>query len=449
MHRRRDAPGEGAAWRTASGSSRGKSAIGVKREVGRMWNWAGNYAFTATRLHRPTSLSDLQRLVAVSQKIRAIGTRHSFNGVADTTGDLVDLSGLDPEIVIDRERMVVSVGGGASYSVLGTRLHQEGFALHNLASLPHISLAGAISTATHGSGDRNQTLASAVAGVELLLGDGSLRRIVRGDADFPAVVVGLGAFGIISRLTLDILPTFDIQQDSFIDVSWDELVGNFDAISSAAYSVSIFTKWSNASTGRVWLKTRLVEISSRERDAAHLRLRPGLPFTASATEDPPAWGNPFGTPGPWSERLAHVRHDVEPAPAEQIQSEYLIARPKFAEAVSIIRSMDASIDPALHMTEIRTMAADELWLSPAYRQDTIGIHFTWKKQAGAVDAVTRELEAALIPLDARPHWGKLIHADAATLAPLYPRMVDFRACALRYDPDQKFRNAFLERHVFG
>jgi xylitol oxidase len=414
-----------------------------------MWNWAGNYSFTASRLHRPTSISDLQRLVAASQKIRAIGTRHSFNGVADTTGDLVDLSGLDPEIVIDRERMLVSVGGGASYTVLGARLHREGFALHNLASLPHISLAGAISTATHGSGDRNQTLSSAVAGVELVLSDGSLRHVVRGDADFPGVVVGLGAFGVISRLTLDILPTFNIQQDSFIDLPWDELVGNFDAISSAAYSFSIFTKWSKASTSRVWLKTRLGETSAQERDIARLRLRPGLPYAASATEEPPAWGNPFGIPGPWSERLAHMRHDVEPAPAEQIQSEYLIARPKFAQAVSIIRSMEASIDPMLHMTEIRTMAADELWLSPAYQQGTIGIHFTWKKQSDGVDAITREIEAALVPLGARPHWGKLIHADAATLAPLYPRMVDFRTCALRYDPDQKFRNAFLERHVFG
>jgi alditol oxidase len=433
----------------ASGSPRGRHAIGVKREVGRVWNWAGNYAFTATRLHRPTSLSDLQRLVAASQKIRAVGTRHSFNGVADTTGDLVDLSGLDPEIVIDREKMVVSVGGGASYTALGTRLHQEGFALHNLASLPHISLAGAISTATHGSGDRNQTLSSAVASVALVLSDGSLRHVVRGDADFPGVAVGLGAFGIISRLTLDILPTFDIQQDSFIDLPGDELVGSFDAISSAAYSVSVFTKWSKASTSRVWLKTRLGETSSQERDAARLRLRPGLPYVASATEDPPAWGNPFGAPGPWSERLAHLRHDVEPAPAEQIQSEYLISRPKFAEAVSIIRSMAASIDPVLHMTEIRTIAADELWLSPAYLRDTVGIHFTWKKQIGAADAITRELEAALVSLGARPHWGKLIHADAATLARLYPRMADFRAAALRYDPDKKFRNAFLERHVFG
>jgi FAD/FMN-containing dehydrogenase len=233
------------------------------REVGRMLNWAGNYAFAAKRLHRPTSISKLQRLVASSQKIRAIGTRHSFNGVADTTGDLVDLSGLDTEIVIDRERMVVSIGAGASYAALGSRLHREGFALHNLASLLHISLAGAISTATHGSGDRNQTLSSAVAGVELVLSDGSLRHVVRGHPDFPGVVVGLGAFGVISRLTLDIVPTFEIQQDSFIDLPWDELVVNFDAISSAAYSFSIFTKWSKASTSRVWLKTRVGDTSSQ------------------------------------------------------------------------------------------------------------------------------------------------------------------------------------------
>ncbi|WP_181832568.1 FAD-binding protein [Bosea caraganae] len=412
-----------------------------------MQNWAGNYAFTAARLDRPSSIDELRRLIAASPRIRAVGTRHSFNGIADTPGVMVDLSGIAPDIVIDRARLTVTVGAGTSYSVLIDRLQQEGLALHNLASLPHISIAGAVATATHGSGDRNQTLASAVAGLELVASDGSVRHVVRGDPDFPAVVVGLGAFGIVSRVTLDVGPSFDIRQDSFVDMPWDDLLGNFDALTSAAYSVSIFTKWSAATAGRIWLKTRL---DVPEPEIASLRLRPGPPYAVPATSpDPLARLNPFGVPGPWSERLAHSPPHLPPTPAEQIQSEYLIARPRFAEAVAIIRAMADRVDPVLHVTEIRTMAADELWLSPAYRQDTIGIHFTWKFEAEAVAAVTRELEAALIPLGAKPHWGKLIHADAAALAPLYPRIAEFRACARRYDPDGKFRNAFLDKHVFG
>jgi xylitol oxidase len=251
-------------------------------------------------------------------------------------------------------------------------------------------------------------------------------------------------------VTLAIEPTFDIRQDAFVDMPWDELLAKFDAISSAAYSFSIFTKWSGPRANRLWLKTRLGATPAAEFDVSKLGLKRGLPYTVPATvENPLALLNPFGVPGPWSDRLTHTRHDVSPPPADQIQSEYLIARPHLGKAVAIIRSMATRIDALLHASEIRTIAADELWLSPFYRQVTVGIHFTWKRQIDAVDAITKELEAALIPLGAKPHWGKVIHADAAALAPLYPCMADFRSCALRCDPEGKFRNAFLEKHVFG
>lgn len=418
-----------------------------------MQNWAGNFAFTVARLHRPTSISQVQRVVAASPKIRAIGARHSFNGIADAP-DMVDLGGIDPDIVIDRERMTVTVGAGVSYGDLSSLLHQQGVALHNLASLPQITVAGAIATATHGSGDGNRALSSAVVGLELVVNDGSLLRVERGDADFEGMVVSLGAFGIVSRVTLAIEPTFDIRQDAFVDMPWDELLAKFDAISSAAYSFSIFTKWSESTASRIWFKSRLAAAHAGEFDitglGSNLGLKPGVPYSVPATvEDPLALLNPFGVPGPWSDRLTHTRREISPPPADQIQSEYLIARPQLNKAVAMIRAMAERVDALLFATEIRSIAADELWLSPAYRQATIGLHFTWKKQPDAVDAITKELEAALIPLGARPHWGKLIHADAATLAPLYPRMADFRSLALRHDPDGKFRNAYLEKHVFG
>jgi xylitol oxidase len=415
-----------------------------------MQNWAANYTFTAMRLHRPASIGDVQRVVAASPKIRAIGARHSFNGIADTTADQIDLCGIDPDIVIDRQRMTVTAGAGISYGGLSSFLHREGFALDNLASLSQISVAGAISTATHGSGDGNKALSSRVVGLELVLADGSVQRIERGQADFDGMVVGLGAFGIVTRVTLAIEPTFDIRQDAFVDLPWDELLARFDVISSAAYSFSIFTKWSGPMANRIWLKTRLATTPAGEFDVSKLGLKQGLPYTVPATvENPLAILNPFDVPGPWCDRLTHTRHDVSPPPADQIQSEYLIPRPQFGKAVAIIRAMAPRIDALLHATEIRTVAADEFWLSPFYRQDSVAIHFTWKKQIDAVDAITKELEAALIPLGAKPHWGKVIHADAAALAPLYPRMADFRSCARRCDPAGKFRNAYLEKHVFG
>ena len=423
-----------------------------------MQNWAGNFAFTATRLHRPTSIGEVQRVVAASQKIRAIGARHSFNGIADSPADQIDLSGIDPDIMIDQQRMTVTVGAGISYGDLSLFLQQQGLALHNLASLPQVTVAGAIATATHGSGDGNKALSSAVAGLELVVSDGSLQRIEWGDADFEAMVVSLGAFGIVTRVKLAIEPTFDIRQDAFVDMPWDELLAKFDAISSAAYSFSIFTKWSGSTVSRIWLKTRMGAARPSEFDietlgsnlGSNLGLKPGVPYSVPATvENPLALLNPFGVPGPWSDRLTHTRREIAPVPADQIQSEYLIARPQLGKAVAIIRSMAETVDALLYATEIRTIAADEFWLSPAYRQDTIGLHFTWKKEADAVDAVTKELEAALIPLGAKPHGGKLIHAEAATLAPLYPRMADFRSRARGRDPEGKFRNAYLEKHVFG
>lgn len=419
-----------------------------------MQNWAGTFAFTAMRLHRPTSIGEVQRIVAASPKIRAIGARHSFNGIADSPADQVDLGGIDPDIVIDQDRMTVTVGAGISYGDLSSVLQQQGFALHNLASLPQITVAGAIATATHGSGDGNKALSSAVVGLELVTRDGSLQRVELGDADFEAMVVSLGAFGIVTRVTLAIEPTFDIRQDAFVDMRWDELLAKFDAISSAAYSFSIFTKWSGPTASRIWLKARPGTARPGEFDSASLELnlglKPGVPYSVPVTvENPLALLNPFGVAGPWSERLTHTRREVAPVPADQIQSEYLIARPQLQKAVAIIRAMAERIDALLFATEIRTIAADEFWLSPAYRQDTIGLHFTWKKETDAVDAITKELEAALIPLGAKPHWGKLIHADAATLAPLYPRMSDFRSLALRHDPEGKFQNAYLEKHVFG
>jgi alditol oxidase len=412
-------------------------------------NWADNYTFKAVRIHRPTTIDDVRRLVAGSAKIRAIGARHSFNGIADSPGDLVDLSNLDPEFVIDREQQTVTVGPATSYGMLASYLQTHGWALHNMASLPHISVAGAIATGTHGSGDKNGNLSTAVAGLELVTATGDLVEIHRGAAGFDGMVVGFGAFGVVIRVTLDIQPTFDLRQDAFADVPWTAALSNLDAIMSAAYSVSLMTSWSGRTVGRLWLKTRLADGAPIDVTEPYLGATPTADATATGAADAIGRLNPFSIPGPWSERLPHFRPGAQPGPLEQIQSEYMVPRTQATAALAKLRAIGDRIDQHLYVTEIRSMAADTLWLSPAYGHDSIAIHFTWKQEPDAVHAITTEIEDLLLPLGARPHWGKLMHARADRLAPLYPRMPAFCDLARSYDPNGKFRNEYLDTHVFG
>ena len=413
-------------------------------------NWADNHTFHAARLHRPASIDEVRRIVVAARNVRAIGMRHSFNGIADAE-DIVDLCHLDPRYVIDPERMTVTLGANTTYGALAAHLEQQGYALHNMASLPHVSVAGATATGTHGSGDGNGTLSTAVAGLELVTAAGDVVQVARGDAGFDGMVVGLGAFGIVTRITLDIEPSYRMQQDAFVDLPWQTLLTKFDAVSSVATSVNLLTKWSADAVDRMWCKTRLPDGRARSVSAAHLGASAApLNRISSSVGDPNLILYPFGgVPGPWSERLPHFRLDCEPGTRDQIQSEYMLPRTAFPAAATALRAMGQRIDTLLRATEIRTMAADGLWLSPAYGRDTVAIHFTWKREHEAVGRITREIEDLLLPMGGRPHWGKLLHADADALAGAYPQMSAFRALAESYDPGRKFRNAYLEAHVFS
>ena len=412
-------------------------------------NWSATYTFEARRIHRPASVDEVRRIVSASSKVHAVGTRHSFNGVADSPGDLIDLRGVEPDITVDAERRTVTVGAATNYGALAAHLHSRGWALHNMASLPHISIAGAVSTGTHGSGDKHGALPTAVAGLEMVTATGDLIEIGRGQAGFDGVVVGLGAFGVITRAVLDIEPTYDVRQDAFEGLSWATVLADLDAITSSASSFSIMTSWSGETVSRLWMKTRLTDGHPLEVSAAHLGAWPASEPIAVSPGDTPMALTPFGIPGPWSERLTHLAAGQLAGSPEQIQSEYLLPRTRAVAALEKLRAMGDRVDPHLFSSEIRTIAGDTLWLSPAYDGDTVAIHFTWRRQPEAVAALTAEIEAMLLPLGGRPHWGKVVHAPAARLAPLYPKMQAFRDLARHYDPDGKFRNAFLERHVFG
>jgi len=418
----------------------------------KQWNWAQNYEYTAARLHEPKTIDDVRELIKNSEKIRALGTRHSFNSIADSPGELVSLRHLDRVISLDRERLTVTVEGGIRYGQLCQYLHREGFALHNLASLPHISVAGACATATHGSGDKNGNLATAVSGMQLVTAEGEvvvLSRELDGDR-FMGMVVGLGGFGIVTQLTLDILPGFELRQDVYENMPLPELESRFDEITSNGYSVSLFTDWKKETFDQVWLKRRLTPGERLDTESkwfgATVAARNMHPIAHISAEN---CTEQMGIPGPWHERLPHFRMEHTPSSGEELQSEYFIPRRHAFQALGAIHAIRGHVSPLLQISEVRTIAADKLWMSPCYEQDCIAIHFTWKKNEPAVLELLPVIEEQLAPHDARPHWGKLFAMLAPDLMSRYDRLNDFRQLLVQYDPQGKFSNAFLNSYILG
>lgn len=415
-------------------------------------NWAGNLTYGAASLHYPETVEQVQALVRSGSRLKVLGSRHSFNTIADTTGDLISLEHFDPAIVLDREHRTVTVAAGIKYGHLSQQLHREGYAVHNLASLPHISVAGACATATHGSGDGNGNLATAVAAMELVTGDGEIVELSReqhGD-QFHGVVVGLGGLGVVTRLTLDVVPAFDMRQDVYDTLSQAQLEENFDAIVSSVYSVSLFTNWRDGKINQVWLKRRVGDDTPDEVEAEYFgaqrvatRRHPIKEVPAENTTDQQ------GIRGPSHERLPHFRMEFTPSSGEELQSEYYVPRRHAVAAYRAIAGIGEQIAPLLQVSELRTIAADDLWMSPCYKQACVGLHFTWYKDWPAVSKVLPLIEEQLAPFDARPHWGKMFTMQPERVRSLYERLPDFQKLLQSYDPQGKFRNAFLDRYIFG
>ncbi|SNY54259.1 FAD-binding protein [Paractinoplanes atraurantiacus] len=401
-------------------------------------NWAGNIVFGARRVLRPTSVDEVAEIVTAGGPIRVLGSGHSFNRMADTDGTLVSLAGLPRVLEISADRRSVRVDGGVRYGELAAFLYDNGLGLGNMASLPHISVAGAIMTATHGSGQRNKNLAAAISSVELIDGTGKPATFHRGDADFEGVVVGLGALGIVTALTLDVVPSFELRQYVYDGLTRAELGAHFDEIMGNGYSVSLFTDWTSADINHVWLK-RAEAMEGPWFGATPAPEKrhpvPGMPATNSTEQ--------AGVPGPWYTRLPHFKPEFTPSNGSELQSEYHVARADGLAALDAVAAIRDQVAPVLQVCEVRTIAADDLWLSPNYERDSVALHFTWIADTDAVLPVVGALEAALAPLDPRTHWGKVFTTDPEVIRAQYPHFADFQALAQRLDPNGTFRNPWL------
>ena len=410
-------------------------------------NWGGNYSYRARAVHRPSTLEQLQEILVSAPRVRVVGSRHSFTSIGDSC-ELLTLDGLPTDVAVDHAAHTVSFGANLTYGELARALREEELALANLASLPHISVAGAVATASHGSGDANGNLATAVAALEIVTSEGEVTTASRGDAEFDGLIVGLGALGAVTRITLDVEPAFQVRQFVFEGLRWDALLENFDAITTGGYSVSVFTGWGET-VDQVWIKRRgpePPEPAPRDLFGAAAAIVDRHPILGL---DPVNCSPQLGVPGLWSERLPHFRMGFTPSSGQEIQSEYLVPRRHAVAAINAVRALADTIRPLVQVSEIRTIAADKLWMSPQYGQDTVAIHFTWSPHQEAVERALVDIEAALSPLEARPHWGKLFLADAQTIATRYERLPDFAALAQRFDPSGTFRNDWLVTHLLG
>jgi alditol oxidase len=354
--------------------------------------------------------------------------------------------------VLDEAARTVTVDANMTYGKLAPFLEQKGYGLHNLASLPHISVAGAVSTGTHGSGEKNGNLATAIRGLQLVTAEGNVVELSRekGGPLLNGAVVGLGALGAITKVTLDVQPTFQVKQWVYENMALEGVTANFDEIQSSGYSVSLFTDWRNKNVNEVWIKSRVgggKEFEAKpEFFGAKLATKNLHPIAAISAEN---CTEQMGVPGPWYQRLPHFKMGFTPSAGKELQSEFFVPRRDAVKAILAVEKLHEKISPHLMITEIRTIAADDLWMSPAYRQDSVAIHFTWQQDWPAVRAVLPDIEKALAPFGMRPHWGKLFTMAPAELRSRYERLAEFVALAKKFDPQGKFRNDFLNTYIFG
>jgi alditol oxidase len=426
------------------------SSCSPEKPATKLKNWSGNLTYSTSNVFEPETVEAVAKVVKDLSKLRALGTRHCFNQIANSKDNLLSTAKLNQIMSIDSANYSVTLGSGVRYGELCQQLHEKGFAIHNLASLPHISVAGACATATHGSGVKNGNLATAVKKIEFVAGTGEVVSLSREDGDaFYGAVVGLGSLGVITKVTLEILPAFLMAQEVYLDLPSDQLEKHFEEIMGAGYSVSLFTDWQTENINQVWIK-RVVDQSkpfetAKEFFGATLAPRNVHPIIEISAEN---CTDQMSAPGPWYERLPHFKMGFTPSSGEELQAEYFVPRAQAVEAFKAVKALKNEIGPLLFISEIRTIDADNFWMSPCYHQPSVAIHFTLKQDTEGVQKLLPKIEEKLSPFNVRPHWGKLFTIPPATLQARYERLGDFRKLVEQYDPTGKFRNDFVNSNIF-
>jgi xylitol oxidase len=240
-----------------------------------------------------------------------------------------------------------------------------------------------------------------------------------------------------------------VAQRVFLKLPMSQLKQHFEQIMSAGYSVSLFTDWQSDSINEVWIKSKVGTDKEQNQPefygakAATKNLHPIIDHSAeSCTEQ-------MGIPGPWYERLPHFKMGFTPSSGRELQSEYFVTLKHAVEAIEAVSQLGKQIGPHLFITEIRTIAADNLWMSPCHNQTSVTIHFTWKQETEAVMKLLPLIEKELAPFNPRPHWGKIFTIAPKVLQSRYEKLDDFKKLAAGYDPHGKFRNAFLEHNLYS
>ena len=422
-----------------------------EKQTGKRTNWSGNYQYSTDNLHLPKTLEDVRKTVRSCDKLRALGARHSFNGIADSKENQISLKHFDG-MAVDTKARTATVGAGITYGHLAPYLDSRGFALHNLASLPHISVVGACSTGTHGSGSKNGNLSTAVSGLEMVTADGevvTLNKEHNGE-QLHGAIVGLGAMGIVTHITLDLLPTYQMQQYVYQDLPLEQLEHHLDEIFSSGYSVSLFTDWQNHRATQVWIKRRVKQgepwKAAPEFFGARLATHKLHPLDGHSAE---SCTDQMGIVGPWYERLPHFKMNFTPSSGQELQSEYYVPREKAYQAILAVEKLRDHVTPHLFISELRTIDADDMWMSPCYQRPAMTIHFTWKPEWPAVKKVLPMIEEQLAPFDPRPHWAKLFTMDPLRIQSCYTKLPAFKQLARKFDPNGKFRNEYLRTSLYA
>lgn len=429
----------------------GFEACSPKQDKEHLKNWAGNLEYSTDNVHYPKTVQQVQEVVKKCDKLRALGSRHSFNRIADSTENLVSVQELNKVVSLDKSANTVTVEAGMRYGELAPYLHQNGYALPNLASLPHITVIGACSTATHGSGVKNGNLSTSVSAIEFVNAAGDLITLSKkkDGEQFYGAVVGLGGVGIVTKVTLDLLPAFNMKQVVYRNLPMSELKNNFDELQSKGYSVSLFTDWKNKNINEVWIKSRVEEgnVSAAELElyGAKLATQNMHPIEGESAENVT---EQMGIAGPWYERMPHFKMGFKPSAGKELQSEFFVPIEHAYEAMMALEKLAGKIMPHLFISEIRTINADDYWMSPCYRKTCVAFHTTWKQEDAVMNLIPL-MEEQLAPFNARPHWAKLFTMSPSVLQSRYEKLNDFKQLLNQHDPKGKFRNEFLNKNLYN